>query len=554
MATIAEIRQKYPQYEDLSDQQLADALYTKSYADMPRADFDAKIGLTATPPGGLTPGSKEYALWARDQALAGKKLPQVSDKPPEPEFTGPNQDIGSKLYTWGGSHIEGTPVIGPTLIDWAKKGRAAIQGMTEEEVAKEFADAKEANPTTAAIGNVTGATLPLLALGTVPGADKLLGVTGSLPSQIGFGMGSGGVISAADTAARGGNAEDVVTSGLVGTALGGVLPALGGIKNAFGNKTAATKAVTEAIKGAPAADELKGVASQMFKAVDEAGVAIEPKAFQDMVINLAEEASKRRISPKLDPKAYATFEELGGVLGEVMDGRTLSLGDLHNLRQIAQKAATSSEGRDAMFADKIVDAIDSFVTKPGATIGPDGPVAGETLLNAIDTWGRSRRVGLIEDAMERATNSASGLENGLRVEFRKLLNNKKLSKLFTAQEKAEIARVVHGTTATNVMRLLGKFGFGVGSGSPNALGGTIGAVIGGLPGIAVTTGARKLAEVATEKAAERAAKVVATPNIPVATPRALPPGAIPPALLPLEVTKKREPISISVRGGANSNP
>lgn len=45
MATIAEIRAKYPQYNDLSDQALADALYAKHYSDMPRAEFDEKIGL-----------------------------------------------------------------------------------------------------------------------------------------------------------------------------------------------------------------------------------------------------------------------------------------------------------------------------------------------------------------------------------------------------------------------------------------------------------------------------------------------------------------------------
>lgn len=46
MATIAEIRAQYPQYQDLSDQQLADAMHRKFYADMPRDQFDAKIGLT----------------------------------------------------------------------------------------------------------------------------------------------------------------------------------------------------------------------------------------------------------------------------------------------------------------------------------------------------------------------------------------------------------------------------------------------------------------------------------------------------------------------------
>ena len=45
MVTIAEIRQKYPQYDDLSDQELADRLYARRYADMPRAKFDAAFGV-----------------------------------------------------------------------------------------------------------------------------------------------------------------------------------------------------------------------------------------------------------------------------------------------------------------------------------------------------------------------------------------------------------------------------------------------------------------------------------------------------------------------------
>jgi len=45
MATIAEIRAQYPQYADMPDAALADALHKKFYADIPKADFDVKIGL-----------------------------------------------------------------------------------------------------------------------------------------------------------------------------------------------------------------------------------------------------------------------------------------------------------------------------------------------------------------------------------------------------------------------------------------------------------------------------------------------------------------------------
>lgn len=90
MPTIAEIRTQYPQYSDMPDAALADALYKKFYSDLPRAEFDAKIGLApATPVAAapaapkMTPGQELYwkvkpwvaptveALGAAGGALAG---------------------------------------------------------------------------------------------------------------------------------------------------------------------------------------------------------------------------------------------------------------------------------------------------------------------------------------------------------------------------------------------------------------------------------------------------------------------------------------------------
>jgi len=45
MPSITDVRKQYPQYNDMSDRQLADALHAKFYSDIPKADFDAKIGL-----------------------------------------------------------------------------------------------------------------------------------------------------------------------------------------------------------------------------------------------------------------------------------------------------------------------------------------------------------------------------------------------------------------------------------------------------------------------------------------------------------------------------
>lgn len=50
MTTLADIRQQYPQYNDLSDTQLADAFHSKFYADLPKETFYSKIGFSPSAP------------------------------------------------------------------------------------------------------------------------------------------------------------------------------------------------------------------------------------------------------------------------------------------------------------------------------------------------------------------------------------------------------------------------------------------------------------------------------------------------------------------------
>lgn len=500
---------------------------------------DATVDEIAASMGNVTP----QPMGSQAVQLQGKVADLPSQRP----------SFGDEAMSFGRGIIEGVPVLGPTLAD-ARRGldanlAAMFQGGNADDFKKQYAEADQALAAKTGgartAGNITGAVGTLAPLGATALGGRLLGTVGTLPQRLIAGGASGALLSGTDTAARGGDLGQIATNAAIGTGLGLVLPALGGAKNAIGNAFAKNKAVETAIAGAPAASDLKSTASLMFKAVDNAGVTVEPQAFQKFVVDLATKAQQMRINPKLDPKAYAAFEELGGAMGEALSGKPLTLSDLHNLRQIAQRAAVSAEGRDAMFAGQIVDALDGFVTKPGATITADGPATGNQLLEAISTWGRAKRVGLVEDAIAKAQNTASGFENGLRIEFRKLLNNKKTAGLFTAQEREEIERVVRGTAGANITKLLGKFGFGT-NGAGNMLGGTIGfgagsvfgGPVGGMIAAGLGTGARKFSEKLTERAAERAAKVVATPNIQAFAPKALPPGFLPPALLPLETTRK----------------
>lgn len=65
---LQQFRSQYPQYDQLPDDQLADAMHRKFYADMPRAEFDQRIG--ASGPATLNPREELNALRRLDELEA----------------------------------------------------------------------------------------------------------------------------------------------------------------------------------------------------------------------------------------------------------------------------------------------------------------------------------------------------------------------------------------------------------------------------------------------------------------------------------------------------
>ena len=81
---LIRFRERFPEYDDLTDQQLTDKVYSRFYSDMPRAEFDAKIKASGALPGEL-PGKEQVTIaeqfradWPRRrQALALILLPPL---------------------------------------------------------------------------------------------------------------------------------------------------------------------------------------------------------------------------------------------------------------------------------------------------------------------------------------------------------------------------------------------------------------------------------------------------------------------------------------------
>lgn len=175
------------------------------------------------PPQGAVPGSRAYADWAAAQARAGHTLPQRGPAPPE------LSDPISQMTTAAAAGIDSVPFIGDKLSALANQGRAAIQTsfghpMTAQDVAAETATLRKVNPVANVTGEVLGPTVALAPLGATALGSRLLGMTGSLASRVGFGALSGGTIAGGDQLARTGDWGQAAVSGAEGAAIGGAFP------------------------------------------------------------------------------------------------------------------------------------------------------------------------------------------------------------------------------------------------------------------------------------------------------------------------------------------
>ncbi|MEI3803167.1 hypothetical protein V6R85_01485 [Agrobacterium sp. CCNWLW32] len=185
---------------------------------------------------------------------------------------------------------EGVPVLGPYIKSGIQKASAGIASLIDGESygsnlrqGEAITDeAQRAHPYINTAGQVAGAVGSMIPLGATSVGARALGMTGpSLMGRIGMSGLSNGVIGAADTAARGGDAKDIINNALIGWGVGAAIPAVGaGIKagiQAIGDRVAPTVGAltspdTEALRrvGVALSRDAAANPGQMVSALDEA--------------------------------------------------------------------------------------------------------------------------------------------------------------------------------------------------------------------------------------------------------------------------------------------
>lgn len=451
MATLAEIRQQYPQYEDMTDRQLADALHSKFYSDMPRADFDQKVG--------LAPASNYNAVQSAQSGL-----------------------MQGMTMGWG-DEILGTMMAPIEMGIDAFQGKPFDPGRSWNQAVERnrqgFAEAEAANPLVYTAGNIAGS------VGSGIGAAKggLTLMNAAKPTALS--MGARGALEGAAYGALAGAGEgesgwDKVAQAGQGALLGGVM---GGAFGA-GAGALANKAAQNAV---PSVEDLKNSATTLYDAARQSGAVLPQPASQNMATNMRKIAAAEGIITPTGRinNSYQKISELVRSFDDYAQG-DLSVDQMQAVRRLIQNALKSPDGDERRIAMAMMDEFHRYLD----------PIAPE-IAQANQIYSRAMKGDMVETAIELAGSragqfSGSGFENALRTEFRALdrMIVKGQLKGLSGEEILAIQTVARGGKIENAMRYLGKLAptgvvsLGGSFGLPFAVGNAIGG-----PGVGAALGA-----------------------------------------------------------------
>lgn len=497
MPTIAEIRQQFPQYSDMSDAKLAEALHSKFYADMPRGEFNAKIG--------FDPASVPQEVDGSSLAGVGKSL-GVGVAEGGIGLVGLSGDIGSLVGSgvdYAGSKLGVDPGSVQKFKDVAKAGLSATPAAIF--VAPGSQDIKsEIEKVTGEFYKPQGAPEEL--------AQK---VGQFLPGMIG---GPGGVATRFATQVAAPAIASEIGKNVAGP-YGEVAGALVGAGSAVtaGQKFNAAMAARGAAKAAPSADDILKTAKSQFKSAEDMNLTVTP----DFAANAAAKmrADLKGFDPEAQGVVFKAAERLEG-LGVPKPGTPFVPVQMNDVELIRKQLTNLKQSTDAPTREAARRAISSLQESQMALAAPQvlrgsADLYTKTMADAIANYAAGKRsntvMGKVALGELNAATAGSGAneDNALRQAIKQLarpVNNDIVPKWkrlgFSDAEGAAIERVARGSPVGNTARYLGKFApTGVVSGA-GALG--LGSLVGGPVGAAALPAAgylaKKIGDMSTKKA------------------------------------------------------
>jgi hypothetical protein len=437
MATIAEVRAQYPQYQDMDDATLATALHKKFYNDLPFEDFAKRAGLS---PETTTAIVNREAARAR---IEGER--------------GIVQDVDDRMRAVG----RGVPLIGGAMdeVSAGLNTGFGLVGDYDKELTYQRErdadyDARHPKESTAEQigGGIAGAIAGVRQLGPVAMPSSAIGKAG-----VGAAIGGGGGYAEGFTRGEGGAAnrnESGKWSAAIGSVIGGAAPAIG---NAIGRQVAKVTGKSEVI---PTVEQIHGAKSSAYQAAKDSGLVLKPTAFNETADNIVAKFVEDAVDADLQPKANILMKRLQ----EAKD-KPLTLSDLDNLRKKAVRITQGPDKDEAYFAGQMIEQLDDFIDNlaPEAVTTGNAREAGQLITNARDLAKRARKAEVIELAVEKANNAVgpnyntAGWQTAVQQQFRRIADNPKLMRLYNPDEVRMIKAVVNGARGQVLLNIVRKF-------------------------------------------------------------------------------------------------
>lgn len=344
--------------------------------------------------------------------------------------------------------------------------------------------------------DLVGGIAPALAgVGLVSGAANLpqAALRGAA-----MGAGAGGVQGFME--GEGGVADRLAGAGIgigLGAGLGAAAPVatakIGDLASGF----LENRAIRQTARNAPSTEDLRAMGNAAYRAIDDAGVRLQPDAVREAASNVVEALTRQGLDNgpmSLTPQAARLAQVLTEAVPEGSTGVPFSAVEL--LRRKAGVPASNLGNRvESALGSRAIEGMDDFVRN----LTPDQVVSGSAddlasnIATARDIWSRMSRSQLIDDAIEQSENYLGGGASGMRNQFARILRNQKLSRGFSETEKKAMRRVVNGSIPEQLLNLAGG---GIGQiaaiGGGAAGGGPVGAVAGAMLGSAARRGSEAL--------------------------------------------------------------
>lgn len=201
----------------------------------------------------------------------------------------------------------------------------------------------------------------------------------------------------------------------------------------------------------PTAEDVKAGGRAAYQAANMDAVQVQPAAVKKALVNTALKMRSFGHDRDLQPDTTIVLKRFF----DLSKNPNPSFMELVNLRKKASGVAREAlRPSDRAAAGIIIDQLEDIMDDAGTFVS-GGPKAVEAFRSATEQWRRARKTEVIEEAVERAQNQATGFENGLVIQFRSIANNPKKMRQFTKQEQNLIKSAVRRPSVHGLLRAVG---------------------------------------------------------------------------------------------------